>query len=106
VGVSPDGRTGRIVYSANQYRSVVIRMVTQRIEKVATLITFGFVMVVETVVTGELGYLPTDLLVKFGLGVGACMVLGSGYALMIPAKGMGAILRSRASAPSNLPTAA
>jgi len=73
-------------------------MTTPRIDKIATLLAFGFILIVETIVTGELGYAPTDILVKLGLGIGFCMVLGSGYALIVPATGMRAAFRSYADA--------
>jgi hypothetical protein len=53
-------------------------------EKVATLVFFGYVLIVQTMITGELGYAPADLLVKFGFVVGISMVLGSGYAFLVP----------------------
>ncbi len=81
-------------------------MVTQRMEKVGTLLMFGYVMVVQIIVTGELGYVPTDMLVKFGLVIGLCMVMGSGYALLVPATGLRALMPTHAAAPSRAPSAA
>ncbi|MFH0816564.1 MAG: hypothetical protein V1934_07100 [Methanobacteriota archaeon] len=81
-------------------------MITKRIDKVVILLALGFVFIVQTIVTGELGYVPTDILVKLGLGIGFSMVLGSGYALIVPATGMRNAFRASTSAPSGLPAAA
>jgi hypothetical protein len=51
-------------------------------EKAATLLTFGYVIIVQVIATGELGYVPISVLVDFGLAVGVCMVAGSSYALL------------------------
>jgi hypothetical protein len=59
-------------------------MVTQRIEKAGTMLTFGYIAIVQIIVTGEVGYVSTGMLVKLGLGIGLCMVLGAGYALLVP----------------------
>jgi hypothetical protein len=55
-----------------------------RIDRISVLLAFGFTFIVQTIITGEQGYMPVWIMVPMGLSIGLAMLIGSGYLLVLP----------------------
>jgi hypothetical protein len=50
----------------------------------SVLALMGYTFIIQSIVTGELGYVPYEALIAFALGVGLSLVVGIGYLLVVP----------------------
>ena len=55
-----------------------------KVDRICVLLAFGFTFIVQTIITGEQGFMPFWILVPIGLSVGMVMLFGSGYLLVTP----------------------